>query len=181
MSRKHCLFVLVSILIVTFGCVLYDFNGQSFDISDREVRLIVTDSMDGNVSEYQIHSFPKNTLVMIQKVDADRISEMIHIGDVVSFRQGGIYNHHRVVSIHMDDGYIETKGDNSYFSESVQLGDVCGKVVGTNHIIGEILAFAHNHIWLVLAVMFVIVASDYVYVTLKNEKQKEKEQYEYNA
>jgi len=175
MNRKLWMPLIVLVLIVVSGYTIYDLNGHSFDPSDRQILLIVTDSMDGDVHEYEIDSFPKNTLIAIQKMDSSKLIETVQIGDVIQFNQGGYLNHHRVKSIHLDDGYIETQGDNAPLPESVPLDRIYGKVVGTNHILGETMAFVQGHLYLVLFIMFVITASDYVYRLWKDEKQKQKE------
>ena len=53
--------------------------------------------MDGDVHEYEIDSFPKNTFIMIHKLDPDCVENTVEMGVVISFRQGPILNHHRVI------------------------------------------------------------------------------------
>ncbi len=139
--------------------VFYNLNGDSFSLSDRQALLIVTDSMDGDVDEYQIDSFPADTMVMIRQLsDEEKLG--IEVGDVLSFHQGNILNHHRVTDVsNIESGYVTTKGDNNPSSETVLLSDVNGEVIGTNHWLGVLVSFVKEYIiFLVLASVFVAIS-----------------------
>ncbi len=155
--------IAVAAVAVTSVYVFYDFNGDSFDLSDRQVLLIVTDSMDGNVTEYKIHSFPADTLVMIHHL-SDSEKQQIQVGDVISFRFNGILNHHRVVDTSgIESGTITTQGDNSPSTETVKLSDVNGEVIGTNHWLGVIVSFVREYIiFIVLAAVFIAASVEIV-------------------
>ena len=146
-------------LIAASALVLYDLNGDSFDFSDREMILIVTDSMDGDSDEYRIHSFPANTMVMVRHLSDEEKTD-IQVGDVISFHQAGILNHHRVIDIsNIDSGYVITKGDNVDGTETVYLSDVNGEVVGENHWLGVVVSFVKNYYYLViLAAVFLCIS-----------------------
>ena len=174
-TRREALILLAVAAIMFAGYTVYDFNGHSFDLRDRQVLLIVSDSMDGDVTQYEVDSFPKDTYVMVHKLDQEEVRDEISVGDVVSFWQGQILNHHRVIEVDFEHGFIRTQGDNAPASEKVPLENVHGKVVGTNHWLGWLSAFAKEHAIAILVVLFAVVSVDYAYGVLKREKEIEKE------
>ncbi len=176
-SRAVAIIAVVAVAL-TSVYVFYDFNGGSFDLSDRQVLLIVTDSMDGDVTEYKIHSFPADTMVMIHHL-SDAEKQQIQVGDVISFRVGSILNHHRVIDISgIESGTITTKGDNSPSTETVALSDVNGEVIGTNHWLGVIVSFVREYIiFIVLAAVFIVASLEIVrWARRPEENSKEEKQ-----
>ena len=149
--------VAVVIVAALSAYVFYDFNGHSFDPTNREVILILTNSMDGDSTEYEIHSFPKNTLVMVKHLSEEEKQD-IQIGDVISFHYESILVHHRVVELHIDDGYVNTQGDNLKTKELVYLSDINGEVIGTNYWLGVLTAFVKTYFFFILAAFCVIMA-----------------------
>jgi hypothetical protein len=84
--------ILVACACLVGGCVyiLYDFNGGSLDLSDREVVLVVTDSMDGDVRGYAVDSFPADTLLMVEHVP-DHEKRFLRVGEVITYHtEGGV-------------------------------------------------------------------------------------------
>ena len=167
-KRKTVITVAIVVIVASF-CVytFYDLNGGSFDLSDREALLIVTDSMDGDVTEYDIDSFPKNTFVMVKHLSEE---EKLHIqiGDVLSFRYNGILDHHRVIETHFDQGYVVTHGDNTHSSENVTLSSINGKVIGTNHWLGALVSFVKDNFLIVIAVIAAIAIIGEIYRAYKD-------------
>ena len=157
----------VALLALVAGYSFYHFNGNSFDLSDRQVLLIVTDSMDGDVTEYEIDSFPKDTFVMIEHLTDEEIHQL-QIGDVISFWQGGILIHHRVVEIHFDEGYVVTHGDNTHANETVYLSAINGKVIGTNHAMGVLVSFVKDNFLIVIAVIAIVAIIGEIYRAYSN-------------
>ncbi len=143
---------IIVIIAAVSTYALYDFNGNSLDLSDRQILLIVTDSMDGNVTQYDVDSFPKDTFIMIEHL-SDEKKQNIQIGDVLSFWKNDILIHHRVTETHLDQGFVMTHGDNTTASEKVLLSDINGKVIGTNHLAGQIVSFIKNNILAVIALI----------------------------
>jgi len=161
---------IVVIVIAIAAYAFYDFNGKSFDLSDRQPLLIVTDSMDGDVKEYEIDSFPQDTLIMVKHL-SDSEKMQIQIGDVLSFRYGAILDHHRVIELHLDQGYVVTKGDNTekyHSQETVYLNDINGKVIGTNHLFGAAATFVKDHFLIVIAVIAIFAIIGEVVRAYKN-------------
>lgn len=121
--------IAVAVLAVS-AYVAYDFNGKSFDFSDRETRIIVTGSMDGNEHpshwyscgecgyeslfpecpdhpdaqmakhDIAVKSAPLHSLVMIKHLDSDGVNSL-HVGDVISFDNGRL-TIHRIIDIRKD-------------------------------------------------------------------------------
>ena len=91
----HTAFIAIgSVLILSTASVyaFYDLNGESFDIADRELRLIVTDSMEGEHMQYDIQTIQKNSLVMVSFL-SDGEKEGLKKGDVIQFSYNGMLNH----------------------------------------------------------------------------------------
>lgn len=164
-----------SLIVVAFaGYVFYDFNGDSFDVSDRQVMLIVTDSMDGDVHGRKVDSFPADTLVMIHKLSDDD-KKQIQVGDVISFMADGKYNHHRVIMTNHESGYVITQGDNTPGADPpVYYKDINGEVIGTNHWMGSVFAFVKEYyVLLFLGATFVLISAGLLKWALKPEPLKE--------
>lgn len=161
------LLVLVSMTAVLF----FNLNGGSLDFRDREVRTIITDSMDGERTDYTISTIPKNSLVMVRLLSDDEKQD-IQTGDVVQFWYHGILNHHRVVSTDAENGFVITKGDNSDVTEKVYYENIRGEVVGTNHVLGELFKFVKDYVYVILA-SFVVL---YIGILLVEEIRKDKEE-----
>jgi len=154
-TSKLPLFACATIIILALFTA-YDLNGGSFDFTDRELILVVTDSMDGDVNKYDIDSFPANTLVMVEHLPISEV-RFLREGDVISYNDEGIKVQHRIIQANGDSFYVH--GDNNHSTEVVLLEDVNGKVVGTNWILGHILALISSNFLAFLVVMFVISAS----------------------
>lgn len=158
---------IIAVPVVTF----YEFNGHSLDISDRQVVLVVTDSMDGDVHDYDIGSFPANTLVMIQHLP-DNEKRFLKVGDVISFYNGDMLIHHRIVSTDMQNDAVMVHGDNSHSTERVLLKDINGKVIGTNHWIGFLTDLILSNFLVFLGVLFVICSAAVVYAVYRDNPKE---------
>jgi len=148
--------ILATLLLATY--IVYDLNGHSLDLTNREVLLVITDSMDGDETEYEIASFPKDTVIVIKHLSYEELYG-IEVGDVISFKiLDGRLNHHRVVALHLDDPegpWIECCGDNPTYhsTDQVPLKDINGKVVGTSVPIGHLVTFLKGNFLLVIALL----------------------------
>ena len=169
-KRKTVITVAIVVIVASF-CIytFYNLNGGSFDLSDREALLIVTDSMDGDVTEYDIDSFPKNTFVMVKHL-SEQEKLQIAIGDVLSYNYYGILDHHRVIETHFDQGNVITHGDNTPpdFKDTVNLSDINGKVIGTNHWLGALVSFVKDNFLIVIAVIAAIAIIGEIYRAYKD-------------
>lgn len=143
-GEKHHLVpcILAVLLIVLSAYALYDLNGHSLDLTDREVRLVVTGSMDAGDTGYEIQTIPINSLVMIEHLDGEGISEL-EIGDVVAFQNNGKVVVHRLIG-YAPDGSLILKGDAILPTDTVDPEDVIGKVVGVSPILGKAVTFAKS-------------------------------------
>lgn len=145
-----------ALIVISCVYVYYDLNGESFALSDRQVILVVTDSMDGDVIGFEIDSFPANTLVMVEHL-SEQEKRFLRVGDVVSYKDGREYVQHRVVKVNSGSVYVH--GDNNHSTEIVSFENINGKVVGTSPWMGSIVVFIQGNHILFLGAMFAICAS----------------------
>ena len=168
-KRAVTAIVLLMLALVVLG-LFVNLNGNSFDFMNRDFRVIITDSMDGEPTDYPISTIPKDSLVMVRLISEDEKYDLKE-GDVVQFRYHGILNHHRVVSNDTENHKIVTKGDNTTTSETVSYENIRGEVVGVNHFLGVIFELVSSYFYLLLA--FIVVL--YIGILLVEEIRKEKE------
>ncbi len=138
-----------ALIVISCAYVLYDLNGESLDFSDSEVILVVTDSMDGDVSEYAVDSYPADTLAIVKSIPAHEI-RLIRVGQVVAYHDGDKLITHRVVDVDTKNHYLTLKGDNASSEEIIAYEKVAGVVVGTNSWLGTILSVVKTNLELVL-------------------------------
>jgi len=132
-------------IIVLSACVIYDLNGRSLDFSDSEFVLVVTDSMDGDVTEYAVDSYPADTVAVIHHLPSHEV-RFVKVGDVVAYHKGDMLITHRVVSIDYKHSVLTVSGDNASSLEDVNFNDVDGVLVGTNHVMGEFISLVKTHL-----------------------------------
>ena len=160
--------VLSALTVYTF----YNINGHSLDVTNREVRLIVTDSMEGEPKgEFKVPTIQKDSLVMVKFLSDDEKSN-IKAGDVIQFRYNGILNHHRVIETGTD--YVITQGDNSPSKEIVQFSDIRGEVQGADHTAGVIFTFVKDYVYVIIAFIVVLFIGSLLIDEIRSEKEKEK-------
>ncbi|WP_400206426.1 S24/S26 family peptidase [Candidatus Methanarcanum hacksteinii] len=134
--RRYLPAILVILLVALSAYALYYLNGDSFDLKNREFIIVVTGSMDGEDTGYEIGSIPVDSLIVVERVGHDRISSL-EIGDVVAYRNGSMLIVHRLVSIDNDNETMVLKGDVNTSAETVSFSDVVGKVVDVHPAIGK--------------------------------------------
>ena len=134
--RRYLPAILVILLVALSAYALYYLNGDSFDLKNREFIIVVTGSMDGEDTGYEIGSIPVDSLIVVERVGHDRISSL-EIGDVVAYRNGSMLIVHRLVSIDSDNETMVLKGDVNTSTETVSFSDVVGKVVDVHPAIGK--------------------------------------------
>jgi signal peptidase I len=171
LTKKRIVVIAAVVLILASTAVFfYNFNGKSFDLNDRETRIIVTGSMAKNTpSDVEIGALPTNCIVMIEKLDQNELNS-IKVGDVISFNYSGRLTVHRVVDITTDSSgtptQFKTLGDtyrnsgvpdsSNTHCETISPEDVTGKVVGVSPTLGSIVHFAQTKVAL-LALMVVVI------------------------
>lgn len=178
----YCFIFLGLITIIITLSSKKDIDGAT-NIFNYQLRLVITDSMDKcsetNVSKYKIKSIPKNSLVLIKKIE-DNDYKKIKEGDVLTFRY--LYTEqvtitHRVKSIVEKDtgGYIiELVGDNKT-SESELLVQTIDTSIeeSPNYIIGEvvytsiIIGFILNMLKSSLGIVFIILIPSFIIILLE--------------
>lgn len=143
---KYTITAVAVIAVIVFSVyTIYDLNGKSLDMSDREVRIIVTGSMDADDQPYKIPTIPVNSLVMIEHLSYDEVVNDLEIGDVIAFNSGGRLITHRIIAIDYDLKTITTKGDANAGTETVAFSNVVGEVVGVNHWLGVVVHILRDY------------------------------------
>lgn len=172
-SRKRVAITVFLLILITASLILfYDLNGHSLDPRDREIRLIITGSMEGEMTDYPIPTIEKNSVVMVRFISEDEKKD-IQVGDVIQFNYHGILNHHRVVSNDSENGYVITKGDNTEKEDGkIPYEKIRGEVVGKNHILGEIFMLVKTYIYVLVTFLVAL----YIGVLLLEEIRREKEE-----
>ena len=172
--RKTVVVLAVALVFAVLSVsVFYGMNGNSLSLKDREVRLIVTDSMDGERTSYSVPTIQKDSLVVVRLISDEEKSELKQ-GDVIQFRYGNILNHHRVVSNNTEGGYVITHGDNTNSSEMVTYSEIRGEVLGTNHAAGEVVTFAKTYVYVIIAFIVVLFIGSLLVDEIRREKKEEK-------
>jgi len=160
-----------ALIVISCAYVLYDLNGNSLDLSNREMILVVSDSMDGEEDKFEIGSFPAGTMIMVQHVP-EHEKRFLRVGDVISYKDQDVLFHHRIVQVNSDSVYVH--GDNNHSTEKVYYSDINGKVVGTNPMLGKALFFISNNFYMFLGIMFVLTSLLIVFaVYLPNKPKRE--------
>ena len=148
---------IVIILCCTLG-FLFVFNGHSLDLTDRQITLVASDSMDGDIHEFEIDSFPANTLVMEKMLSKDD-KKNLKDGNVISYKKNGVLEFGRIIAIDHGTDLAMVKGDNRSSSENVYMDEVDGLVVGTSPFMGEVVNFVKsNSIFIIIAIAILAVA-----------------------
>ena len=169
--------IIVAVALVLSALTVYTFyniNGHSLDVTNREVRLIVTDSMEGEPKgEYKVPTIQKDSLVMVKFLSDDEKSN-IKKGDVIQFWQNGILNHHRVIEVKADG--VITHGDNikDDVNETVSFSDIRGEVQGADHTAGVVFTFVKDYVYVIVAFIVVLFIGSLLIDEIRSEKEKEK-------
>ena len=178
----YCFIFLGLITIIITLSSKKDIDGAT-NIFNYQLRLVITDSMakcsETNVSKYKIKSIPKNSLVLIKKIE-DNDYKKIKEGDVLTFRY--LYTEqvtitHRVKSIVEKDtgGYIiELVGDNKTGESELLVQTIDTSIEESpNYIIGEvvytsiIIGFILNMLKSSLGIVFIIIIPSFIIILLE--------------
>ena len=168
--------IIVAVAVVFSALTVYTFynmNGHSLDVTNREFRLIVTDSMDGENQPYDVPTIKKDSLVMVRFL-SEQEKEDLQVGDVIQFRQGSILNHHRVIENNVEGGYVITHGDNTNSNETVNYSAIRGQVIGSDHAVGVIVTFVKQYVFVIIAAIIVLYIGSLLLEEIRSEKEKEK-------
>lgn len=161
---------IVVVVLIAVGAVMV-FN-KSPDLLNSEFCVVVTDSMDGEPTEYEVSTIPVNSLIAVHKLHGDDLKS-IKVGDVIGFRSALVAGnvHHRVIAVDEEKGTFTTKGDNAHSTETVPFGNVEGKVVNVSHWAGEAVLFIKQNLLFIIfvLVMLTIMAEAFSYL-LRNWK-----------
>ena len=150
---------MVCVVLVSSAYAVYSLNGDSFDIRDSEIRLVVTGSMDGEPTDHPISTIPVNSLVVIRHIDPDSFD--FKIGQVLAYGSDGMVIIHRVIDIDEENRELRLKGDANKTFEIVSYDDVIGEVVGVSPLLGKLMMGMRSN--MVLAIAFVACSVLIVY------------------
>ena len=165
--------VAICIVVAAFSVyVVWDFNGGSLDLSDRQLVLVVTDSMDGEPTSYDVPTIQKDSLVMVKFLSEDEKMNLKE-GDVIQFWYHGILDHHRVVSVEADG--VITHGDNvpEGTNEYVKFSDIRGKVISANHTVGEVFTLVKTYALVIIAFIVVLFIGSLLLEEIRRGNEKE--------
>ena len=159
---------LIAVIAIFAGAGMYSvysINDGSFDMKDREVRLVVTGSMDGEKQDYKIPTIPVDSLIMIKLLDRCEHCD-VEIGDVLAFERNNKVIVHRVIDIEFigDDEYrFLTKGDANESDDGYYIHPefVRGVVIGVSPISGKIVSLAKE--WFVWGIVLIALAVVIIY------------------
>ena len=199
------LYLFLAVCILTLGLTIFapkDDDGTAI-IFGHQMRVVITESMEKNeltdVSDFEIKSIPKNSMVFVEIVPEDEAEAKawygdLNVGDVLTFKyvysQQVTITHHIVDIQEKGDGYIITlEGDNksSEDSQGQQIIDttnsssfnyVVGKVVGQSFIIGLIFSIMKSPIGLIFVIIvpcaIVIIMEIIKIVSVVNGEKQQK-------
>ena len=159
--RNRSRILAASVIIVILCCALgfiYVFNGHSLDLTARHMTLVASDSMDGDVHEFDIDSFPANTLVM-EKMLSQEDERTLKDGDVISYRKDGTLEYGRIIAIDHGTALALVQGDNRSSSDNVYMDEVDGLVVGTSPFMGELVNFVRSNSVLIIITIAILAAA----------------------
>lgn len=157
--HRYALLAVICVILVSSAYAVYSLNGGSLDIRDSEVRLVVTGSMDGEPTDYEISTIPVDSLVVIRHIDADTFD--FEIGQVIAYDSDGMVIVHRVIAIDEEKRELRLKGDANKTFEIVSYDDVIGEVVGVSPFLGKVMMYMRSNLILVIA--FIACSSLVVY------------------
>ena len=172
--KAKLLAVLVIVMTIAIAAVgaLMVFN-KSPNLFDSEFAVIVTGSMDGEPTDYEISTIPVNSLIAVHKMKGDMVND-VKIGDVIGFYSPalGANIYHRVIEIDNVKETFTTKGDANASTETVKFDEANGIAVNVNHPAGEAVTFVKsNLLYLVIMVVSVFVMIEAVSILVKLWKE----------
>lgn len=161
---------LLIVLILLSASYFVGLNDGSLDFSDREIRVVITDSMDDEPQPYDIPSIPRNSLVMYTHSGTLGVK----VGDVVGFRTtaAGQPVFHRVMEIDRSADRYMLKGDALPYSDSVPSEDIIGKVTGADPTMGSAVMLLKTNLPLLLAMLLTAAVLSYLVSALREDGKK---------
>lgn len=140
-SRRTLIAIIVLAVLIVGGFAWL--NGGSIDPTDKEYYVVVSGSMDGEDTGYDIGSIPVGSLIVVEELDEDGIASSLP-GDVLAYRSGSAVVAHRVISVDTEDRTVTVRGDVNTTSETVSFDIVAGKVVAVHPWLGKLVMLMTN-------------------------------------
>ena len=113
--------VVVLIILMTVG--FYEINGESLDPRGTDFRIIVTDSMDGEETDFEIPTIPVDSLVTVKHLDIDEFDD-VKVGDVVAYDFNGMMIVHRVIQNDSESDHFLLKFSGFFFGKNFVFGNL---------------------------------------------------------
>ena len=149
--------IAVLVVVLCIAGYLVHLNGDSFDFSDTETKIVVSGSMDGEPRNYEISTIPVSSLIFINKVNGDDFYSSLKVGDVLTFNYTSPVSKEHMVVTHRITGIKESSGVYTYTLKGDSLaddptngssqvvtsdsGDIIGKVTGVSSWLGLLVVF----------------------------------------
>ncbi len=192
--------VVVLLLLCGLAGYVFSLNGNSFDFSDTQLRIVVSGSMDGEPrDQYDIETIPTGSAVFISEVPTSENASKtfyssLKVGDVLTFNYRNPVSHENMVVTHRIIDIKETNGVYTYTlagdsirddptNSSIQVvtsdsGDVIGEVTGVSYALGWLITFLSTWYGKVIAILipciFLIISeSKNIYDILTGKKKVE--------
>ena len=120
-NRKTVIFsAIVAIVVVAAVGYVFSLNGNSFNFSDTEIRIVVSGSMDGEPrDQYEIETIPIGSAVFISEVpdsesDKKEFYSHLQVGDVITFNYMNPVSKENMVVTHRIIDIKESNGIYTY-------------------------------------------------------------------
>ena len=149
--------IAVLVVVLCIAGYLAHLNGDSFDFSDTETKIVVSGSMDGEPRNYEISTIPVSSLIFINKVNGDDFYSSLKVGDVLTFNYTSPVSKEHMVVTHRITDIKESLGVYTYTLKGDSLaddptngssqvvtsdsGDIIGKVTGVSSWLGLLVVF----------------------------------------
>lgn len=133
-------------------------------ILNYQLLQVVSDSMDSDITNYDIDTLKKDELIIVKKNNNINFFSNLKIGDVITFRMNegvntGVSVTHRITNILYDENTntytLTTKGDKNNDTETLNSKEdlIYGQVIYSNLLIGYTFNVIKNKYFLILTVI----------------------------
>lgn len=156
--------IIVIAIIVLFFIILIKkiINKEEIPfISTNSSYIVLSGSMEPKIN--------RGDIVFIKETN----EEDLHVGDIISFSDGGMTVTHRIVEIKSEDGINEyvTKGDNNNIEDNntVKYKNIIGKYSSKVPRLGYAILFIQQHLIAVISIFIFII----VFMITRQKKEEQ--------
>ncbi len=142
---------------------------------------IVSNSMDGEIDEFDIPSLSKDDFVIVCKNINNNFYDNLAIGDVITYEYEIVTVSHRIIQIMIEDNQyiIKTQGDNSDTYEMLYSNEdiIHGKIIYNNSVIGKLINVLQDNIIVCIAILLptiliMLIETKKLYILLRGDLKK---------